>query len=520
MPKAARLTELHWPGGGVSVHTGFTHQDPGTCVDALNVRGYDPTTNALRGASRCGLTKFVTTQVNGSAAVQNINHVSVAAAASGSTNSVRTLKGIAVAGGNIRSFTSTGFGATTGGVGALNSTAPFVSSSILFSKVYYADGSNYVLWDAATDAVSAWAASAGALPVSGGNRPRLICTWRGRIVLSGMIGDPQNWFMSAQYLPLNWDYSPAITSATMAVAGNNTEAGQVPDLVNALMPYSDDLLIVGGDNSIWQITEDPAAGGQIDRLSDIVGVAFGDSWCKDPYGNIYFMSSRGGFYTFRPGGPPQRLSALRIDEKLMTIDWSKNLVRMVYDDRFQTVQFYITPTAGGATINWAYDLRNEAFWPDQFASATNNPTAVHLMDGDNPNDRAVILGTRDGYLKFIDVTAKSDDGDPITSYILHGPLQSDSGLLRVKEMRCILGEYSDPVTVELFAGHSPEDAFISNVPRYAGTLTKGRNYAMRPMALEQCFYVKFSQSWAGQAWQFETAYLDLVSSGLVGGRPL
>jgi len=518
------LNEIQWPGGGLSVHGGFIHQEPGTTYDCLNVRGYDPTTNFLRGAQRCGISKYVATQLNGAHAIQNLNHVVIPAAASGSTNSVRTLKGVGVAGGTIKGFTAAGFTATSGGSGALSATAPFIGSAVFLQKVYYADGANYVVYDPAIDTVSAWTAAAGSLPTGGGGTPRLICVWRGRVVLSGLISDPQDWFMSAQFDATNFDYSPALTTATQAVAGNNTEAGLIPDIINAMIPYSDDVLIFLCDNSIWQMTGDPMAGGQIDRVSDIVGGAFGDSWCKDPFGNVYFMGSRGGLYAFHPvpgaSAAPIRVSAQRVDEKLMTIDWSKNIVRFAWDDRFQTVMFFITPTAGGVTTNWAYDIRNEAFWPDQFANTNHNPTAVHLMDGDNPNDRVLLVGGRDGYVRMIDLNAKHDDGTAIKSHIYIGPLQAESGVFRMRELRGILSETSDDVSVELWSGRSPEDAFISTDPSYACTWSRGKNYSRRPMTADQAMYLKLSNNTFGTAWQYEAVYAELVALGLAAGRQL
>lgn len=522
----ARTTfvQLPYPLGGVSVHSGFSDQDKGTCADALNARGYDPTTNRLRGAQRCGITKYVATQLNGSNFIQNLEHLTIAQNINVSSgNSIRQLRGVGVAGGTIKTFTRAGYGSPSGGSGALSSSSPFIGSAILLNKIYYADGVNSKYYDGATNTVVSWTATDGLLPVDAyGNLPRLICNWRGRIVMSGLFGDPQNWFMSRQFDALDWEYQPDFIDATMPVAGNNTEAGLVPDVVRTLIPYSDDLLITGGDNSIWQFTGDPAAGGQIDRISDTIGMCFGPSWCKDAWGNVWFVSSRGGLYSMQPGpggtAAPQRVSALKVDERLMTIDWSANICRMVWDDRFQTIMFFITPTAGGTTINWAYDVRNEAFWPDQFANANHNPTAVHLMDGDDPDDRVALLGGRDGYIRFIDVDAKADDGTAISSYVFLGPIQSNSGKLRMRELRGVLGENSDNVKVEMFRGHSAEAAFDSTTPLWSGNWHASRNYAMRMPAVSQALYLKLSNNVLNKAWQFEGAFADIQGVGKAAGR--
>ena len=102
-------------------------------------------------------------------------------------------------------------------------------------KVWFADGTNWCYYDPTTNAVSTWTANFGALPgvIGSLNTPRLICTWRGRTVLSGLIDDPENWFMSAVGDPTDWDYagqiltpgSMASTTPTQAVAGENAPQG-------------------------------------------------------------------------------------------------------------------------------------------------------------------------------------------------------------------------------------------------------------------------------------------------------
>ena len=46
--------------------------------------------------------------------------------------------------------------------------------------------------------------------------------------------------------------------------------GTIPDLVNAIVPESDQLLAFGGDHSIYRFNGDPTAGGVIETLEQIV----------------------------------------------------------------------------------------------------------------------------------------------------------------------------------------------------------------------------------------------------------
>lgn len=528
MAREAPYAQLFWPTGGISYAEGYLTQPQNTCVDALNVRSVDPTTNRNRGAQRMGLSKYLGGTLNSTNFIQNLEHITISGSVATSTGaSVRGLVGVGVAGGTVKTFVRGGvYGAVTGGTGALNSTSPFIGSAILFSQIFYSDGVHWVCYDAPSNSMITMVPTYGALPTdSSGNAPRLIVTWRGRLVWSGLQGDPQNWFMSRQFAPLDYDYNPNVVTranSQQAVAGNNCEAGLVPDIVNALIPYSDDILIFLCDHSIWQMTGDPAAGGQIDRISDIVGGCFGTPWTKDSFGNVYFFGSRGGIYMMHPvpgaTAAPQRITETNIDSALLNVDLSKNIIRMEWDDRFQHVMIFVTPINGASTFNYAYDTRSNAFWKDQFSNVSHNATAVHQMDGDNPNDRVVLLGGQDGVIRFLDLNAEDDDGIAIDSFVILGPIQANSGRIRLKELRPVLGRNSDPVTLEVFVGNSAEEAFNVDEAMLQATLYPGRGPAIRSGAVGQCLYLKLSNSSIKESWQYESIFAAFEGTGRAAGR--
>jgi hypothetical protein len=181
--------------------------------------------------------------------------------------------------------------------------------------------------------------------------PTLICTWRGRTVLSGLPFDPQNWFMSAQGNPSNFNYAPFPTVATQAVAGNNSPAGLCGDTITALIPFNDDILIFGCANSIWMMMGDPMAGGSIYLVTDKLGMAVGAPWCKDPYGNLYFVGGRGGIFMIAPGGQPQRISQ-PVEVLIEAVNYASAIVRLVWEDLWQGIHVFITPLLyqGNGTI--------------------------------------------------------------------------------------------------------------------------------------------------------------------------
>lgn len=506
---------LPWPASGLSDRVAYSRQDEFTTPDCANVRGYEPTTGRLRGGSRAGHSKYVSAQINGSNAVQLIDHITVGSAVS--VAGVRTIYNVAVAGGNVALFTSSGVTTATAGTAAL-ATTPYLGGSELFGTEYFADGTNWKKWTAATNTVAAWTASAGTLPASGANTPRLICTWRGRIVLAGLVGDDQNWFMSASGDASDFNYGAFPYLATSAVSGNDAPCGKVGDMITALIPFSDDVLLIGGDHTLYQFSNDPADGGSIDRISDQTGIAFGSAWCQDPEGRVYFWGSRGGLWRMRIDEFPERLSQA-VDSRVGSIDLSTTAVKLAWDDAFQSVMVYCTPLDGTAGVHYCYDVRSEAWYRDTFASNGHQPRSVHVLDGDLPGDRVLLLGCGDGYIRKIDTSAHQDDGQVISSYVFFGPVRTrdDNGFL-LNELSLTVGSASGANLAYSVQTGITAAAALAATPTFSGVWPATRRYVDRNRANGSHLYVKLSLATLGEGWQYEAGDLELLRMGANAGR--
>lgn len=330
-----------------------------------------------------------------------------------------------------------------------------------------------------------------------GSRCSLIAVWGGRIVLSGMLTDPNNIFMSAVGDPFDWDYSPAVQTVQQAVAGNVTSGyGKNPDIVTALIPYTDDVMLIGGLNSIRKLLGNPAEGGFNVSVTDITGIANGAAWCQSPEGVVYFFGSRGGVYKIEPtNGIPNRITALSIDERLADINLEANVVSLLWDDRAIAVRVYITPTDGTSTTHYVWDVRNEAWWPFEYANDSHNPLAIHLLSGDTSAQRSILEYGQDGYIRNVDVDAVSDDGEPIESYVYLGPFSH----VMVTEIDATLSEHSNQVTWSVCSASSLEHA-LEVKPRNAGRFKSGRNLSQWPRAFIESGYLRLS---ATGAWSME-----------------
>jgi hypothetical protein len=400
-------------------------------------------------------------------------------------------------------------------------TPPLVYTGLLRSaainrRLYFADGVNWCYFDTLDNTVKRWTASAGALPVDSlNNTPRLIALWRGRCVLAGLIKEPQGWFMSASGDPHDWDYGPQDISPTQAVAGVNSPLGVVGDIVTALIPYNDDVLIFGGDHTIYVMNGDPMAGGQLDLVSDAIGIAWGEAWCKDPYGTVYFVSNKTGIYTLVPGQSPVRISQ-QIEQYLQEIDTGTSGIRLVWDDRYQGLHVFVgSLLKAQAETHFFYEQRTGAWWTQTFANKRHNPLACCVFDGNLPDDRVALIGSWDGYVRFFDANATKDDGYLISSSVLIGPLVTkDLDELLLKDLQAILGETSGTVTYEVFTGTTAEIA-TSRPAVASGTWGPGRNLLSFTRASGHAIYVRVSST---NRWSIETIRARLSGQGKVRRR--
>ena len=382
-----------------------------------------------------------------------------------------------------------------------------------FGKVYFCDGvnANYSVWTTSTNTAAAWTPSGGTLPVSGATGARYIALYRGRIVLSGLIADPHNWFMSAVDDPLDWDYG-ATLSAIMAVAGNSVNAGKCPDIVTCLAPYSDDLMFMGGDHTLWLMRGDPADRGRIDNISYQTGISGPDAYTFDPNGIFYFFGS-GTVWRMAAGGVPEPLSRNRMDVAFKDIDLTTNTVHLAWDNVKHGLFIFIVPNAEGATTHYYWDERTDSFWKIVIPNA-QGPTTVLAFDGDNPDDNALILGGFDGYLRQFDTSVKDDDGTAISSYILYPPIVAGGTLrnTRINGITAILDANSDNAVLTVYAEDTIQGAIESSTIRFARTISAGRTKILNRVA-GNAIMLKLSNSVDEKTWAIENLIVNVEPIG-------
>lgn len=248
----------------------------------------------------------------------------------------------------------------------------------------------------------------------------IVCRYRGRCVLSGHPNYPHQWYMSKVTNPFNFVYGP--TDPLTAVAGNNIDAGEIGDIVRALIPYGDDYLIFGCTNSIHLLTGDPAFSGQIDEIDESTGIFSPWSWCKDGQSNLYFWGAN-GIYKMEGG----RSKPINISEGFLpklvddwAVDPSTHRIVFSYDPINNGIIISKTTLADGTNLNYFFDLKTEGFYPETYPEECA-VFSNFFYDSDSTTTKGLILGCNDGYLRRFDYTAKDDDigntNEAISSYV-------------------------------------------------------------------------------------------------------
>lgn len=519
--------DVHFPRAGLDLNAPFGRQParevaPGvwgrTCRVGVNVRSFDPRTNRLRGGSRSGVGKLIFARVGGLLwVVQAIDTVvTTSEAAMQTSQSGRVVNLIAVSYG-LPKLWRPGDAAYTDLTNNTGETPPLNITGLVFSaannqRLYFADGINWCYADPITGTVEPWRATAGSLPVDDDNNtPRLIANYRGRIVLSGLLGDPQVVFASRVDDPTDFDYAPSEEDPTQAWALQTGLQGTVGDVVTCLIPYSDDILVIGCAHSIWMLRGDPGFGGTKDLVSDGIGIGFGKPWAKDPAGNLYFFSNRTGIFVMRPGqGAPVRLSGA-ITQELLAIDTGGYSVSMAWDDAGQRLHVFVTsllePTA---TRHFCWEERPNAWWVDVFKNKNHDPLCCLTLDGNESENRVIAIGSWDGYVRVLSPTAEDDDGYAIESEVLIGPINTKLlDEMKWEELQAVMAEDGGSVAWSIYAGRTAEAA-IDSTPAPSGTFATGRSPTHGIRRAAHALYVKLSST---VLWSIESLRIVVGPQG-------
>ncbi len=399
----------------------------------------------------------------------------------------------------------------------LSGQKPSIAS--LFGRVYIVDGTNTKDVNMDAETVGDLTATAGTVPTN----CRIAAAWRGRLVLAAPDSDPQNFFFSKLGVPTNWDYTE--TGPDAAFAGNASENGRVGDVIISLIPFTDDVMLIGGDHSLWRMTGDPAAGGSIDIVSNVIGMSGRDAWALSPDGILYFVGT-GGLFRMTPGGIPEPVSLGKYNQFFQAINRKTHYVQMLWDRDNQGAYIFVTVIDTGASTHLWYDLRTDGLFPLQWPD-DHGPIASMVYDGDGPTDRLLLLGGRNGFIQKLVDTARTDDGTTISSHVLLGPINIGGELNEgvITSLDCTFGELPSgaPVThwnlnVEVRIGRSAYDVtegtdFRKTVYNFGNITRRVQNKKVRDRGAWAV--VKLTNTANDQYWSFENVVITSETRGIL-----
>lgn len=298
-----------------------------------------------------------------------------------------------------------------------------------------------------------------------------ICTYRDRLVLA------QNHIVYYSRMSdfADWDYGQDPDDIGKAYISTSSEAGQIGDIITALIPFTDDYLIFGCKSSIWVQIGDLADGGSIENITNDTSVVMRGAWTVGPGGSVFFLGPDGIYYMAPGASPvPENISKKRLPRELRDINENTYQIAMAYDNRRNGIHIYLTPETATGRKHFFFSSTYNAFWPVAL-NADHDPTSI--MPTTSFDGASVLLGCRDGYVRNFNEMYETDDGTEISSYVDYGPfnLGSDyeSGMLH--DIIGVLGQNSGDVTWSVRLGDSSEEAADSTTNFTTGTWSAGRN---------------------------------------------
>ena len=404
-------------------------------------------------------------------------------------------------------------------------TAALLSAAYCNGNLFIVDGDTpryYNPLASAPDEVQTWTASQGLLPSTCSG----LANWRNRLVLFASPHHPQNYYMSRQGNP--WDFDFSCDDPQSAVSSDLLSAGRIGDPIQAVCPLNDDTIVFGCSRSIWVLDGDPAQGGIAQQRSDRTGILSANAWATDPSGNLYFLGEE-GLYRMTPGGRPENITATRIPElgKYKPVPLGQAgasgeyYISLAYDADRHGLMIFLTPYDTSAAVHYFYDLRNDALFPESYHDSIG-PTCGAFYNATTPTYRKLLLGGRNGFLYEFDESTASDIVDDqttaaISSHVWLAPQslsENPSCDSLISSVAAVMSSGSDAVTYGVHSADTLEGV-LSATALATGTWSAGRNSPDRTRIRGAAHSVKISNSTAGLRWAIERIWASVLDAGEV-----
>jgi hypothetical protein len=173
--------------------------------------------------------------------------------------------------------------------------------------------------------------------------------------------------------------------------------------------------------------------------------------------------------------------------------------------------------------NWFHDSRTGGWFEDVLANTTCDPIAVCEYDGDSADDRILLVGGDDGYVRAFTTDDAEDDGVAFESSVMFGPLvnrETRYATSVLTELRPQMDTNSTAVLYEVLSGDTPELALVNEAVTFAGdgSFSAAARLTACPHKGGRYIYVKIGTAAANSQWSIEKLMARLSITGTSRGR--
>lgn len=370
-----------------------------------------------------------------------------------------------------------------------------------------------------------WVLTSGTFP-DGGSNIMALCF--GRIVMNSIF-NPHQWFTSRISNPLDLllvtgDVASAVSSQTSG------KAGLIGDQLIAIIPHKDNMAIFGCLNKMFVMRADPQRGGFFATLSDTTGIFSNTSHCWDDKNNFYWLGNDGLYVSSydamvgSPPSPPVNLTKEHLPRLIsrLALNRGTDRVTMAYDKDRYGIEISISQQDGQWKIAFWVDLRTGGVFPEKY-TAGQIPSALFYFDARKKEERTLLAGGYDGYIRKWDETEKSDDDStPIDSYALIGPLGAVEirGKITIDELSVRTGLDTDRLKIAIYVA-TTTNKLINDVntlvaPKVLKEFTIDKLLpSIRQSVTGGAIGIKLSNTEAASSWSIEKIDVNISEVGRI-----
>ncbi len=332
--------------------------------------------------------------------------------------------------------------------------------------VYGVDGQRARVIDVVAETVAPWELDEGShlgqtdgIPDS--TRATDVDTYNDRLVTFGDPVDPQNALLYEIGNPLSANTGANRSGRAWFLSG---AAGRVGSPITCFKQTANGMAIIGCVDGAWRLIGD-LDGGPVDLSPASLGTGVsGPSAAVLVENGLLVAHSPIGVYVFGPSGTPTPLSRPWISRTIQVpLDRLSEYVVSVQRDPFRGATHVFLTLAGGGDRAWWWWYNERT---GQWSPSAGGFLPMRLPDRLGPTCTEyflgkVVLGTRDGYLCWVNDAAVLDDGDPIPVRVCLSPIRPPelSADAVLHGMSFQTGRASAPWEVRVYGGETTEAAY-------------------------------------------------------------